>query len=218
MEPADPVKVAALYVQPSGVYSAPDLVPGVQIDPWDEARAARAYPGPWPVVAHPPCARWCRLAAFVEAIHGHKRGDDNGTFAAALAAVRAFGGVLEHPAASYAWPAHGIPRPLPSGGWSLDIRGGWVCQVNQRNYGHQARKPTWLYYIGDAPPPSLEWGAPAVAPARAGKCARSGKAREGVELQSRRQRDATPAPFARLLVELAASARRVAAKTTPASS
>ena len=43
--------VAALYVQRGGAYfGLPD------VDPWDEERDARLYPGPHPVVAHPPCS------------------------------------------------------------------------------------------------------------------------------------------------------------------
>jgi hypothetical protein len=42
--------IAALYVQTGGCYfNLPD------VEPWDEARDARKYAGPWPVVAHPPC-------------------------------------------------------------------------------------------------------------------------------------------------------------------
>ena len=40
--------VAALYVEPKGCYVG---VAGV--DAWDEARDARRYAGPYPVVAHP---------------------------------------------------------------------------------------------------------------------------------------------------------------------
>ncbi len=79
--------IAALFVQKNGVYFG---LPNV--DPWDEARAARKYDGPYPVVAHPPCARWCRLAGLVEARWGHKRGEDGGCFASALANVRRWGG------------------------------------------------------------------------------------------------------------------------------
>ena len=46
---SDTRMIAALYVEKDGVYS------GLQgVDPWDEARDARLYAGPRPVVAHPP--------------------------------------------------------------------------------------------------------------------------------------------------------------------
>lgn len=48
-------QIAALYVATDGAYFG---VPG--IDPWDEARDARKYAGPWAVIAHPPCQRWGR--------------------------------------------------------------------------------------------------------------------------------------------------------------
>lgn len=48
--------IAALYVQTGGsYYNLPD------VDPYDEARDARIYMGPWPVVAHPPCQRYGRF-------------------------------------------------------------------------------------------------------------------------------------------------------------
>lgn len=145
--------IAALYVQTNGCYfGLPD------VDPWDEQRDARRYDGPYPVVAHPPCSRWCRLAGLVEARWGHKKGDDGGCFAAALDAVRRFGGVLEHPAYSDAWGAHGLNRPPNVGGWVVaDWEGGWTCQVEQGRYGHPAKKSTWLYAHG-VNLPSLRWG------------------------------------------------------------
>lgn len=145
--------IAALYVQPRGVYTD---IEGV--DPWDEKRDARLYDGPWPVVAHPPCSRWCRLAGLVEARWGHRRGDDGGCFEAALAAVRRFGGVLEHPAYSDAWAAFDLNAPPTGGGWvNADFFGGWTCYVEQYRYGHPAKKATWLYSVG-AELPSLKWG------------------------------------------------------------
>ena len=145
--------IAALYVDPRGAYA--DL-PG--IDLWGEARDARRYAGDAPVVAHPPCSRWCRLAGLVEARWGHKRGEDGGCFEAALASVRQWGGVLEHPAYSDAWAAYGINRPPSSGGWiAADFDGGWTCHVEQGRYGHAAKKATWLYAHG-VELPTLKWG------------------------------------------------------------
>lgn len=143
--------IAALYVQTGGVYyGLPD------VDPWDETRDARLYAGPWPVVAHPPCSTWCQLAKVNEARYGHAVGSDGGCFAAALASVRAWGGVLEHPAYTHAWPRFGLPRPTR--GWQMVMgERAWVAEVSQSAYGHEARKRTWLYYVGETPPPSLDW-------------------------------------------------------------
>ena len=146
--------IAALYVEAGGVYA--DLP---QVELWDEARDARCYAGPWPVVAHPPCQRWGRFW------HGSPRkpfqfklGDDGGCFAAALASVRRWGGVLEHPADSHAWSEHGLLAPPRTGGWIVaDWDGGWSCYVEQGFYGHAARKGTWLYAHG-VELPSLRWG------------------------------------------------------------
>lgn len=144
--------IAALYVEKNGVYyGLPD------VDPWDEARDARLYDGPWPVVAHPPCGRWCRLAGFVEHVHGHKRGDDGGCFAAALEAVRRFGGVLEHPAYSLAWAKFGLARPSFYGWTSSVLDDGWTAYVEQGRYGLPVKKATWLYAVG-VELPELRWG------------------------------------------------------------
>ncbi len=147
--------IAALYVARGGAYYGLDGV-----DPYDASRDARLYAGPHPVVAHPPCSTWCQLARVNEARYGHRVGDDGGCFAAALASVRAFGGVLEHPAETIAWSRFGLPRPS-RGGWSRDLFcGGWVTEVHQRAYGHRARKATWLYVVGGHPP-ALDWSSPA---------------------------------------------------------
>lgn len=145
--------IAALFVARGGCYTdLPD------VDPWTEDRDARTYPGPHPVVAHPPCSRWCRLAGLVEARWGYKRGDDGGCFASALASVRKWGGVLEHPAYSDAWHTYGLPKPPRHGGWVRGFCGGWSCHVEQGRYGHPAKKATWLYAYGVTDLPSLKWG------------------------------------------------------------
>jgi hypothetical protein len=146
--------LAALYVDPTGPYSN---LPGV--DPWDEARDARQYAGPHPVIAHPPCQRWGRYwsggpSAKVKRI----KGDDGGCFEAALASVRHYGGVLEHPEASHAFRQFGLPIPSRKGGWTdPDQYGGRSCCVAQGNYGHAAQKLTWLYAVL-AEYPELVWG------------------------------------------------------------
>ena len=144
--------VAALYVEEGGVYTG---LAGVHA--WTEADDARLYSGPFPVVAHPPCSTWCQLASVNFARWGSPIGADGGTFAAALDAVRAFGGVLEHPAYSLAWAEFGLPRPS-RGSWqqSLDDPG-MVTEVSQCAYGHEARKRTWLYTVG-VEPVALDWG------------------------------------------------------------
>jgi hypothetical protein len=202
--------VAALYVQNGGVYFG---LPNV--DPWDEERDARKYAGPHPVVAHPPCERWGRYwGGGPSAKVKRKKGDDGGCFAAALEAVRTFGGVLEHPADSHAWAVFGLKVPTP-GGWSRALLGdpGWVCVVAQSAYGHRARKLTWLYYVGDAPPPLLDWRRPkgvrledgfhTTAERRAARAA----GLKPVPRLLERERAATPAPFRDLLISIAEGAR-----------
>lgn len=69
--------------------------------------------------------------------------------------MRRYGGVLEHPASSNAWPSHGLPRPVGPA-WDAALDGGWVCEVWQSAYGHPARKRTWLYAFGGVPS-ALRW-------------------------------------------------------------
>ena len=202
--------VAALYVEPDGIYAG---CPGVEC--WDEARDARLYAGPHPVVAHPPCARWGRFwHGSPRKPHQFQLGDDGGCFTAALASVRQWGGVLEHPADSLAWGAHGLMAPPRSGGWiAADWQGGWTCYVEQGFYGHNARKPTWLLAYGIDPPP-LRWGRgeqrldPKMVERHGYEYAR----RKGIVSmiggkQKKQIRNATPEPFRDLLLAVARTAR-----------
>lgn len=145
--------VAALFVDARGSY------PSRVVEWFDQKRDARTYSLSLPVVAHPPCQRWCRLAGMVEARWGHKRGEDDGCFASALSTLRRVGGVLEHPAFSDAWKAFDLPRPPSGGGWvpGADLYE-WTCYVEQFRYGHRAKKATWLYYVGATKPFDLRWG------------------------------------------------------------
>lgn len=192
--------VAALYVETDGAYFN---LPGV--DPWDIRRDARRYRGPHPVIAHPPCDRWCQMAPVNQARYGHKVGEDDGCFAAALEAVRTWGGVLEHPALSIAWRTFGLPRPRPSGGWSRTPCGGWTCHVEQRHYGHRARKATWLY-AAKIEPGDLLWGRgpPPEAWISADR-PRAVLAAAGIGQLSKKEAKATPVAFRNVLLDLARS-------------
>lgn len=204
--------VAALYVMADGCYSG---LAGV--DPWDVSRDARTYAGPWPVVAHPPCERWGRYwfggpSAKVRKV----KGDDAGCFASALASVRRYGGILEHPAASHAWTAFNLAKPPRAGGWvKADEFGGWTCCVDQLHYGHRAQKATWLYAVG-CELPDLTWGKSAGGvrlddgfhSADERRRLRHLRRHEGaIERLSKRQRAATPPAFRDLLIGIARTAR-----------
>ena len=200
--------VAALFVEARGVYAS---LEGVEA--WGIERDARTYAGPSPVVAHPPCERWGRYWFGGPSCKERKRkGDDGGCFSSALEAVRAWGGVLEHPADSSAWRANGLLAPLRLGGWSVAGDGlGWTCCVEQGHYGHRARKATWLYSVG-CELPSLAWGKSS---ARVkfedgyhSAKERRERTRGVVECLSHRERAATPLPFAKLLVSMARTVGR----------
>ena len=215
--------IAALFVETGGSYFGLNGV-----DPWDEARDARKYAGPWPVVAHPPCQRWGRFWAgqplwIARTGERKTKGDDGGCFAAAFAAVREWGGVLEHPEGSHAWVHFGLNKPPRKGGWvSADLdgyippghRGGWTCCVEQGQYGHYARKPTWLLVYGPerGELPELRWGKsepsfPQWAIDRYGLayCKRAGELAFKGGGKDNHHRIGTPTPFRDLLISMVQS-------------
>jgi hypothetical protein len=207
--------IAALFVETNGIYFG---LPNV--DPWDEQRDARQYAGPWRVIAHPPCQRWGKLWAgqplWIKRTGERKvKGDDGGCFAAALAAVRKYGGVLEHPEGSHAWAHFGLNKPPRKGGWIVaDFFGGWTCCVEQGRFGHYARKPTWLYAVG-CDLPELPWGKsePRLDPKvieRMGlkRAKRLGEVGGRGGGKDSKPRIGTPIPFRDLLISMASGARQ----------
>lgn len=203
--------IAALYIDPEGAYNLPF------VDKWGEDRDARLYAGPWPVVAHPPCERWGKMwfgSPRKPDREKYKLGDDGGKFASALAAVRKWGGVLEHPAESNAWDAFGLFHPPETGGWVYaDWHGGWTCCVEQGHYGHAGRKKTWLYACR-VELPSLRWGSsgqrlcPITLERHGYKIAR----RRGITgrlggKSKKRDRAATPVDFRDVLISIARTAK-----------
>lgn len=196
--------VSALFVERDGIYSK---LP--HVDPWDQHRDARLYPGPYPVVAHPPCQLWGKFAGINYKRWGgeHNRpGNDGGCFASAVASIRKWGGVLEHPAYSNAWSTHDLVRPGKYPGWStMGRKDEWVCEVWQSAYGHLARKKTWLLYCGTNPPLPMRWDRPE-GTHQIGFHDQRGKERNKPTL-SGRAASATPLAFAEALIALARHSR-----------
>ncbi len=198
-----PCKVAALFVIKNGTYFNNNL-----IDPWDIDRDARNYSGPYPVVAHPPCQRWGKMAKVNYARWGgehNKLGNDNGCFKSALDSVNRWGGVLEHPASTYAWKEFNLTKPVRDK-W-VRSGDGWVCVVWQSAYGHKANKSTWLYYYSpnNIKPFDMNWERP-IGKYQIGRQDQRGKNRNKPTLNSREANE-TPMKFKDVLLELAMNTR-----------
>ena len=127
--------VAVLFARADSFYKTlPDC------DVWDIHRDARKWPGGCPVVAHPPCRAWGQLSHMAK-----PRLDEKDLARWAVAQVRRWGGVLEHPAKSKLWADQGLPRA------GKDAFGGWTLPITQHWFGHRAEKKTLLYIVGCAP-------------------------------------------------------------------
>ncbi len=200
--------VSVLYVDPRGPY--PKLV----ADWWDEKRDARLYAGPNPVVAHPPCGPWGRLKHLYQ-------GNEHDCAPRGLSQVCAFGGVLEHPAHSDLWKVAGLPMP---GEEKRFVDGtGVTIEVDQCDWGHVARKRSWLFLFGFRSSRIerifryVNWRRGTGTPTHwvsgfksKSRCATStgSPVPEGIKICSAQQRRRTPPAFAEWLLELAAHARR----------
>lgn len=182
--------VAALYVDPFGPY--PKLV-----EHWyDAERDATKYAGPWPVIAHPPCGPWGWLRHLYQ-------GNDHDLAITAVEQVRRWNGVLEHPAHSKLFHHLGLPRP----GELADRWGGYTLQVEQCDWGHPARKRTWLYIVSSYPVPPRPEPREPTHWASGSRTAKNGPVPPGIKVCSAEQRRRTPEAFARWLIALAAGRR-----------
>jgi len=184
--------IAALYIDPKrGPYASME-----GIDPWGVERDAKLYDGPGPVVAHPPCGPWGRLRWKC-----YLQDPDCGP--RAVEQVLEHGGILEHPAESLLWKHCGLPRPIPWPEPDAELPRVWTLEIDQCDWGHAARKRTWLLMVGvpaSALGPRPEAGIPTrtIATGRAG--------RKGKLCLPKSQRHLTPPAFAAWLVSLARSA------------
>lgn len=148
-------------------------------DCYDFKRDALTWRGGTPGVFHPPCRAWGQLSHFAKPRDGERE-----LAIWAMEKVRRFGGVLEHPAASRLWSESGCLTP-----GVRDQHGGVLLFVYQSWWGHRAQKKTGIYIVG--PVPELPFEAPRTA--------------VPVEQMGKAEREATPLPFARFLVEVARS-------------
>jgi hypothetical protein len=140
----------------------------------------------------------------------------------AVEQVRRWGGVLEHPAGSKLWEHCGLPYLAGAASGYLvegpspeaDRWGGYTIELDQVEWGHVARKRTWLYLVGvprtalEAPPfPGRE-------PTHYASGGRTQSSRKGapvpagIKVCSAQQRRRTPPLFAEYLIRLARSVRR----------
>jgi hypothetical protein len=179
--------VSVLYVDPRGPY------PSLVRDWYDATRDARAYAGPNPVVAHPPCGPWSSLRSL-----SHETTKDCGPHAVSM--VRQYGGVLEHPRGSKLWEHCRMPKT----GALPDVYGGLTFEVDQCDWGHVARKRTWLYIVGTR---DLPVAAPKREPTHWVSGVHTpgarGKPPAGIKICSAEQRRRTPVAFAQLLLTIA---------------
>lgn len=178
--------VAVLFARADSVYKTlPDC------DVYDMERDARTFQGGMPVVAHPPCRAWGRLRAFA-----NPRPDEMNLGRLAVALVREFGGVLEHPSGSTLWNAQMMPAP----GAGRDQWGGWTLAAPQKWWGHKAEKATWFYVVGvepnDMPPLPMVLG-------EAAYVVQSRKRHDYRPHITKAEREHTPPDLARWLVEVA---------------
>lgn len=160
--------IAVLFVRKNSIYKT---IAGV--DAWDAVRDARLWLGGTPLVAHPPCAQWCRMSQWA-----HDKPDEKALSLHALDLVDRWGGVIEHPVTSRLW-GH------------INGREGFLYTIDQQWFGHRAQKRTTLYVNGIKPaelPPIPYLMAEPTQP-----CQNMGKA----------ERERTPPAFAEWLVDIA---------------
>lgn len=181
-------QVAVLFARADSVYKT---MPGTDV--YDEARDARKWPGGAPIVAHPPCRLWAKLRQFAKAadpVAERQLAID------AVARIRTFGGVLEHPAESTLWAHCGLPQP----GRAPDRFGGWTAEIRQCDWGHKAEKRTWLYVVG-CHPDDLPAMPPRSEPTGVIKPQRG--VPRTLKIVTKAEREHTPRALAEWLIELA---------------
>lgn len=130
--PSDPCTLAVLGAPRTTIYA--DLGAAC----FSDLSSAARFRGGCPVIAHPP-----RACGRINP-QGRTSPNDRALTLWMLDQVRAWGGVLEHPAHSRLW----TEEALPAAGDRRDPFGGWTLPVWQSWWGCSRPRPTWLYVVG----------------------------------------------------------------------
>ena len=116
-------------------------------DVYDADRDALTYDGNGPIVCHPPCRFWGRLAHMAGRsgkMTAEQIAKEKGLAPWSVDRIRRVGGILEHPSGSKLF------NHLPAIG-ETDFYGGFVIEIDQYDFGHVAHKKTRLYIVGVSP-------------------------------------------------------------------
>jgi hypothetical protein len=180
--------VSILFARQDSVYKK------MGVDVWDIERDARKWPGGTPCVAHPPCRAWGQLAHLAK-----PRPDEKELAIWSIHRIRENGGVLEHPRASKLWQEMNLPAP-----GTIDEYGGFSVCVDQFWWGHKAKKNSLLYICGCLPEelPAYPLRFDAVEFVVCSPIKKKSGRRVKQEI-TKREREATPEPFAKWLIEVA---------------
>ena len=130
------MKIPVLFTAHNSLYNDFDI-----FDCYDEKRNAFTYTDRVPLIAHPPCRLFSRLRKLSSADPIEKK-----CAYFALARIRQFGGILEHPRSSTLW----LNGNFKLDG-SVDDYGGFLRSVNLSWFGFPAQKKTMLYFVGIRP-------------------------------------------------------------------
>lgn len=189
--------VAVLCARPDSIYKT---LPGCDV--YDAARDARTFSGSGPVVCHPPCRLWGKLATFANVENPHA---EKALAHLCVNWVRSNGGVLEHPLSSGLWESAGLPRP-----GIRDSFGGFTVAMPQKWFGHRAEKWSWFYVCGMSPAdlPAIPFELGEASHVIANSPNRQGLANARPEV-TKRERDATPPQLANWLIDAARRAAMV---------
>jgi hypothetical protein len=127
------IMISVLFVRRDSAYKR-----NPALDVYDADRDALTFKGENPVIAHPPCRSWGKLAHMAKPREGERE-----LALWAVDRVRANGGILEHPKGSRLWREANLPI-----GDEIDEYGGFTLEVDQYDFGHVAPKKTLLYIVG----------------------------------------------------------------------